>query len=92
MPKIEGVLVADDAMPLQQGADGPRTHAWSHFDQRLRRRCGRQNELEVGKRACKQSKNQKNYQKTSHKQETLVDWILLLDFMMRFSFEPRNAP
>ena len=84
MPKIEGVAAADNSLPREQRRDGPRTHARNHFDKCLRRRPGRQNEFAGAERDCKQGHEQKkNHQKTSHR-GTLLDWILLLDFMMRF--------
>ena len=33
MPKVEGVAVAHDPVPFQQGADPARTHARGYFDQ-----------------------------------------------------------
>ena len=53
---------------------------------------GRLGEFPVQQRDPEQNQDQNNYQKTSHKRGPLVDWILHLDFMMRFSCALRNAP
>jgi hypothetical protein len=76
MPKIEGVLAADNAVLSKQPGNGPRAHARNHLDNRLPRWADRPGELEVDERGPGQNQDQKNYQKTSHKRGPLVDWIL----------------
>jgi len=84
MPNVKCVLAADNAMLGKQRTNGACTHTRSYFDNRLCRRRGRLNQIPVGKRKRNQHQDQNNYQKTSHKRD-LGDWILHLDFMMRFS-------
>ncbi len=61
MPKVEGVLVADNAMLRQQGADGARPHARHDFDDRLPWRSGWPGDIHGRKPNQKQSQEQKNY-------------------------------
>jgi hypothetical protein len=61
MPKVKGVLVADNAMLRQQGADASRAHTRHHFDDRLPWRSGGPGNIHGSKPNQKQSQEQKKY-------------------------------
>jgi hypothetical protein len=61
MPEVEGVLVADNAMLRQRGADGSRPHTRHDFDDRLPWRSGRPRNIHGRKPNQKQSQEQKDY-------------------------------
>jgi hypothetical protein len=61
MPKVEGVLVADNAMLRQHGADGSRAHAGHDFENRLPWWSGWPTDIQGRKPNQKQSQEKKNY-------------------------------